>query len=129
MQKNKDDDNDWFRLESNKEGTRWFGKCWYIYELLKYEFDIEFDVSTSIGIYLNYSYMKFADIFLMYTYINILFIWNVSISSIRLKKQLTNPETLLKVIIHIILWQCRNLRHFRTRHDATSLEIFLKQCF
>lgn len=23
---------------------RWFGKCWYIHDLLKYEFDIEFDV-------------------------------------------------------------------------------------
>ena len=39
-------DNDWFRLESNKEGTRWFGRCWYIHELLKYEFELEFDVST-----------------------------------------------------------------------------------
>uniref|UniRef100_A0A2K6SR70 Ubiquitin-fold modifier-conjugating enzyme 1 n=1 Tax=Saimiri boliviensis boliviensis TaxID=39432 RepID=A0A2K6SR70_SAIBB len=29
---------------SNKEGTRWFGKCWYIHDLLKYEFDIEFDI-------------------------------------------------------------------------------------
>lgn len=47
VQNNKEADNDWFRLESNKEGTRWFGKCWYIHELLKYEFDIEFDVSTS----------------------------------------------------------------------------------
>ena len=26
---NKEADNDWFRLESNKEGTRWFGKCWH----------------------------------------------------------------------------------------------------
>ena len=33
-------DTDWFQLESNKEGTRWFGKCWYIHDLLKYEFDI-----------------------------------------------------------------------------------------
>lgn len=24
---------------------RWFGKCWHIHDLLKYEFDIEFDVS------------------------------------------------------------------------------------
>ena len=46
VQNNKESDNDWFRLESNKEGTRWFGKCWYIHELLKYEFDVEFDVST-----------------------------------------------------------------------------------
>jgi ufm1-conjugating enzyme 1 len=44
VETNKQQDNDWFRLESNKEGTRWFGKCWYIHELLKYEFDVEFDV-------------------------------------------------------------------------------------
>lgn len=42
---NKEADNDWFRLESNNEGTRWFGKCWYIHDLLKYEFNVEFDVS------------------------------------------------------------------------------------
>lgn len=45
MQNNKSSDSDWFKLESNKEGTRWFGKCWYIHNLLKYEFDVEFDVS------------------------------------------------------------------------------------
>ena len=44
---NKSQDNDWFRLESNKEGTRWFGKCWYVQDMLKYQFDVEFDVSTS----------------------------------------------------------------------------------
>ena len=41
---NKEADNDWFRLESNKEGTRWFGKCWHIENMLKYEFEIEFDI-------------------------------------------------------------------------------------
>jgi ufm1-conjugating enzyme 1 len=46
VETNKHQDNDWFRLESNKEGTRWFGKCWYIQDLLKYEFDVEFDVSS-----------------------------------------------------------------------------------
>ncbi|KAK7105376.1 hypothetical protein V1264_016766 [Littorina saxatilis] len=44
VKNNKDADNDWFRLESNKEGTRWFGKCWYIYELIKYEFEVDFDM-------------------------------------------------------------------------------------
>ncbi|XP_069650203.1 ubiquitin-fold modifier-conjugating enzyme 1 isoform X1 [Haliaeetus albicilla] len=43
VENNKRADNDWFRLESNAEGTRWFGKCWYVHELLKYEFAIEFD--------------------------------------------------------------------------------------
>lgn len=45
VQNNKDSGTDWFRLESNKEGTKWFGKCWYVHNLLKYEFDVEFDVS------------------------------------------------------------------------------------
>lgn len=47
VQSNKASDSDWFRLESNKEGTKWFGKCWYVHNLLKYEFDVEFDVSSS----------------------------------------------------------------------------------
>lgn len=47
VQQNKDNDNDWFRLESNKDGTKWFGKCWYIHELLKYEFEIEFDIPVT----------------------------------------------------------------------------------
>ena len=46
MGQNKETDNDWFRLESTKDGTRWFGKCWYVHNLLKYEFDVEFDVSV-----------------------------------------------------------------------------------
>lgn len=44
---NKESDNDWFRLESNKDGTRWFGKCWHIQNLLKYEFGIEFDLPVT----------------------------------------------------------------------------------
>ncbi|XP_023331373.1 ubiquitin-fold modifier-conjugating enzyme 1 [Eurytemora carolleeae] len=44
---NKEADNDWFRLESNKEGTRWFGKCWYFHDKLKYEFDVEFDIPVT----------------------------------------------------------------------------------
>ncbi|KOC60936.1 Ubiquitin-fold modifier-conjugating enzyme 1 [Habropoda laboriosa] len=47
VKNNKESDNDWFRLESNKEGTRWFGKCWYIHNFLKYEFDVEFDVPVT----------------------------------------------------------------------------------
>jgi len=47
VQSNKESDTDWFRLESNKEGTRWFGKCWHIHDLKKYEFDVEFDVPVT----------------------------------------------------------------------------------
>jgi len=47
VQNNKESDTDWFRLESNKEGTRWFGKCWHIHDLKKYEFDVEFDVPVT----------------------------------------------------------------------------------
>lgn len=62
VQNNKASDSDWFKLDSNKEGTKWFGtvrikswihklflslcflQCWYVHDLLKYEFAVEFDV-------------------------------------------------------------------------------------
>uniref|UniRef100_A0A915JW26 Ubiquitin-fold modifier-conjugating enzyme 1 n=1 Tax=Romanomermis culicivorax TaxID=13658 RepID=A0A915JW26_ROMCU len=44
VENNKAADIDWFRLESNKDGTRWFGKCWYFQDMIKYEFDVEFDI-------------------------------------------------------------------------------------
>lgn len=47
VEMNKASDSDWFRLESNKEGTRWFGKCWHVQDLLKYEFDVEFDIPVT----------------------------------------------------------------------------------
>lgn len=53
VQNNKDTGTDWFRLESNKEGTKWFGKCWYIHNLLKYEFEVEFDVRILSIFFLN----------------------------------------------------------------------------
>lgn len=32
---NKASDADWFRLESNSDGTRWFGKCWHYHNMVK----------------------------------------------------------------------------------------------
>ena len=43
----KANDTDWFTISSNKEGTRWTGKCWYIHELIRYEFDMEFEVPVT----------------------------------------------------------------------------------
>ncbi|VDN02206.1 unnamed protein product [Thelazia callipaeda] len=44
INKNKANGSDWFRLESNGDGTKWFGKCWHYHNQLRYEFDIEFDI-------------------------------------------------------------------------------------
>ncbi|KAF5820425.1 putative ubiquitin-fold modifier-conjugating enzyme 1, ubiquitin-conjugating enzyme/RWD [Helianthus annuus] len=45
---NKFKDNDWFRISAaNPEGTRWTGKCWYVHNLLKYEFDLQFDIPVT----------------------------------------------------------------------------------
>jgi ufm1-conjugating enzyme 1 len=44
---NKEHDNDWFLLESNDDGTRWFGKCWYIHNFHKYEFALQFDIPVT----------------------------------------------------------------------------------
>jgi ufm1-conjugating enzyme 1 len=40
IQMNKDDDHDWFNVESNADGTKWHGKCWYIHNFVRYEFDL-----------------------------------------------------------------------------------------
>ena len=47
IQQNKATDSDWFTITSNKEGTKWNGRCWYIHNLLKYEFAFEFDVPAT----------------------------------------------------------------------------------
>ncbi|KAJ1496276.1 ubiquitin-fold modifier-conjugating enzyme 1, partial [Baffinella frigidus] len=47
IQLGKENDTDWFQIESNKEGTVWTGKVWYVYEMKKYEFDLKFDIPVS----------------------------------------------------------------------------------
>jgi hypothetical protein len=48
MQMNKANDNDWLRISaSNPEGTKWKGKCWYVHNLLKYEFDLQFEIPAT----------------------------------------------------------------------------------
>lgn len=41
---NKEADNDWFRIECNKTGTRWTGKCWAYHEGVKYDFTLQFEI-------------------------------------------------------------------------------------
>lgn len=47
VQINKDNGNDWFTIESNKEGTRWHGKCWHFHNRLRHEFAFEFDLPAT----------------------------------------------------------------------------------
>lgn len=47
IQQNKATDSDWFTITSNKEGTKWNGRCWYIHSLLKYEFPFEFEIPAT----------------------------------------------------------------------------------
>ena len=48
VQANKATDNDWFTLNPvDKQGTKWKGKCWYVHNLLKYEFDLEFEIPVT----------------------------------------------------------------------------------
>jgi hypothetical protein len=35
IESNKEKDADWFRIEANEDGTRWFGKCWYYHNMVK----------------------------------------------------------------------------------------------
>ena len=45
---NKAKDNDWFRIAAaNPEGTRWEGTCWYVHNLRRYEFPLQFDMPVA----------------------------------------------------------------------------------
>ncbi|CAK0805888.1 unnamed protein product [Prorocentrum cordatum] len=44
VQINKENDNDWFNVEPNEDGTKWKGTCWYVHNLLKYEFALQFEI-------------------------------------------------------------------------------------
>ena len=44
---NKEEDNDWFEIESNDEGTEWTGKCWLVHDLVKYVFDLHFVIPAA----------------------------------------------------------------------------------
>eukprot|EP00933_Yihiella_yeosuensis_P046841 TRINITY_DN4246_c0_g1_i1.p1 TRINITY_DN4246_c0_g1~~TRINITY_DN4246_c0_g1_i1.p1 ORF type:complete len:170 (+),score=32.47 TRINITY_DN4246_c0_g1_i1:140-649(+) len=41
---NKENDHDWFHVESNDDGTKWNGTCWYVHNLIKYEFKLQFEI-------------------------------------------------------------------------------------
>lgn len=47
LEHNKKDDCHWFNLESNPQGTRWYGKCWTYYNNEKYEFELCFDIPVT----------------------------------------------------------------------------------
>jgi len=47
VQINKESDNDWFQIESNKDGTRWFGTCWFVHDYQRYEFGVQFDIPVA----------------------------------------------------------------------------------
>lgn len=40
----KDDGNDWFTIAPSQNGLNWQGKCWWVCNLLRYEFDFSFEL-------------------------------------------------------------------------------------
>mmetsp|Transcript_272 Transcript_272/g.637 ORF Transcript_272/g.637 Transcript_272/m.637 type:complete len:167 (-) Transcript_272:578-1078(-) len=47
IRQNKEADMDWFTIEPKNNGLSWQGKCWYIHNLVKYEFDFRFDTPAT----------------------------------------------------------------------------------
>lgn len=58
MESLKEDDNEWLRIESNADGTKWNGKCWFYYNYQKYEFDLQFEVTKHNIYYKDSSYIS-----------------------------------------------------------------------
>jgi ufm1-conjugating enzyme 1 len=38
---------DWFTIEPVDGGLSWKGRCWYVHNLIKYEFDFRFDIPAT----------------------------------------------------------------------------------
>ena len=40
----KENDNDWFEIECSDDGKEWHGECWFMHNLTKYRFKVEFEI-------------------------------------------------------------------------------------
>ena len=47
VKSNKQQDNDWFKIEPSKDGIRWQGVCSCTYNLVRYEFKLQFEVPAT----------------------------------------------------------------------------------
>jgi ufm1-conjugating enzyme 1 len=43
----KEQDNEWFNIEPDETGINWSGKCWYIHELVRHEFILNFEIPAT----------------------------------------------------------------------------------
>ena len=50
---NKENDRDFCEISCNDTGTRWEGKAWFVYKLLRYEFDLQFEVRFQLPEFLQ----------------------------------------------------------------------------
>eukprot|EP00771_Trimastix_marina_P000310 gnl/Trimastix_PCT/1331.p1 GENE.gnl/Trimastix_PCT/1331~~gnl/Trimastix_PCT/1331.p1 ORF type:complete len:193 (+),score=23.98 gnl/Trimastix_PCT/1331:70-579(+) len=44
---NQENANDWFTVQSNRQGTKWSGKCSFVCNMLRYEFDYNFEIPAT----------------------------------------------------------------------------------
>ena len=43
----KENDNDWFEIECSDDGKEWHGECWFMHNLTKYRFKVEFEIPAT----------------------------------------------------------------------------------
>jgi ufm1-conjugating enzyme 1 len=48
VEKNVEKDNDWFDIQPiDESGIKWEGTCWFIYQHMKYEFKVQFEIPAT----------------------------------------------------------------------------------
>lgn len=47
VKQNKADDMDWFTIKPSADGVEWRGTCWSVHDMLRYEFEFEFDLPAA----------------------------------------------------------------------------------
>lgn len=47
VEDNKTNDTEWFRIDCDDSGTKWFGECWHVHNMKTYRFKLEINVPAA----------------------------------------------------------------------------------
>lgn len=47
VDENKANDTEWFTIDCNDEGTKWFGECWHVHNMNTYRFKLEINIPAA----------------------------------------------------------------------------------
>ncbi|CDR95685.1 Ufm1-conjugating enzyme 1, putative [Babesia bigemina] len=47
VEENKANDTEWFQIDCDDQGTKWFGECWHVHKMKTYRFRLEINIPAA----------------------------------------------------------------------------------